>query len=376
MKDRIYVCHTYYHVYVTFLKELKLPTGERGKATLVLSRMSCDFENLKDRVESTGLFEEVLEFDEKNERFFPELAKYRRGADKLPAGLLRLPVKLFGFPLNLWKRIRFTRRYAKLQEPYIPVDFRAYKDVYVYCDSDPIGYYLNRKHIYYHALEDGLNCLKNFDAARYDNRGHFGLKVFLSRKLNLIFVQNGYGKYCLDMEVNDISLIQYPCPRYIEEPRQALADRLTEEDKQLLLKAFIRDKEGLERQIRESSHVGDKILILTDPLCTLDVRERIFRDIINRFEPEGTIFLKPHPRDELDYRTLFGEYPQFDATVPMEILNFFPGLHFKKVVAVLTEIKAIQFADEVVRLGEDFMDAYEDPLIHRQNEQVGIERKN
>ena len=113
-----------------------------------------------------------------------------------------------------------------------------------------------------------------------------------------------------------------------------------------------------------------KILILTDPLCTPDVREKIFRDIIERYAPEGTIFLKPHPRDELDYRNLFSEIPQFDATVPMEILNFFPGLRFKKVVAVLTEIKAIRFADEVIRLGEDFMDAYEDPLIHRQNEQI------
>lgn len=361
MKARIYVCHTYYHVYVTFLKELKRPVDDRGQATLLLSKMSCNFEKLGERVMSTGLFSEVLEFDEKNESFFPELAKLRNGSGN--------------FVGNLLKRMRFTKLYAKFQEPYIPVDFRDYRDVYVYCDSDPIGYYLNQNHIYYHALEDGLNCLKNFDAARFDNRGHFGLKAFLSRRLNLIFVQNGYGKYCLDMEVNDISAIQYPCPRYIEEPRQALADRLTEDDKRIILQAFIRDKEKLERQIDESGAVGDKILILTDPLCDLETRERIFRDIIKMYEHEGTIFLKPHPRDELDYKTLFGEYPQFDATVPMEILNFFSGLRFRKVVAVLTEIKAIHFADEVVRLGEDFMDAYEDPLIHRQNEQVGIERK-
>ncbi len=37
---------------------------------------------------------------------------------------------------------------------------------------------------------------------------------------------------------------------------------------------------------------------------------------------------------------------------------------------MLTEIKAIQFADEMVRLGPDFMDKYEDPFIHRQNEQI------
>lgn len=357
MYSRVYVCHTYYHVYVTFLKELKRRSeGERERADLILSSLSNDFENLKERVESTGLFERVLEFDEKREDFFPELAVYREDTGS--------------FLGNLRNRIRFTRRYARLEEPYIPVDFRAYRDVYVYCDSDPIGYYLNQRRIKYHALEDGLNCLKNFDAARYDNRGHFKLKAFLSMYLNLIFVQNGYGKYCLDMEVNDISLIRYSCPRYIQQPRQELADRLTAEDKELILQAFIRDKAGLERQIAESSRVGDKILILTDPLCTLEVRERIFRDIIHRYEQEGTVFLKPHPRDLLDYRRLFGEYPQFDATVPMELLNFFPGLRFKKVVAVLTEIKAIRFADEVVRLGEDFMDTYENPLIHRQNEQI------
>ena len=355
-QSRIYVCHTYYHVYVTFLKELSLPRDEQGKAELVLSTMSIDFENLKERVERTGLFARVIMFEEKRADYFPELDRWKKGTG--------------GFLGNLYCRIRFTKLFARLEAPFIPVDFKEYKDIYVYCDSDPIGYYLNQNKIHYHALEDGLNCLKNFDAARYDNRGHFGLKAFLSRYLNLIFVQNGYGKYCIDMEVNDIAAISHPCPRYIEQPRQALVDRLNDRDKDLILQAFVRDKESLERQLSESSRVGDKILILTDPLCTLEVREKIFRDIIAMYKAEGTIFLKPHPRDALDYRKLFSEYPQFDATVPMEMLGFFPGVRFKKVVGVLTEMKAISFADEVVRLGPDFMDAYEDPLIHRQNEQI------
>lgn len=355
MKARIYVCHTYYHVYVSFLKELALPVEERGKATLVLSKLSNNFESLKSRVESTGLFESVVEFDEKRDDFFQELAPLKQNQ-----GLVK----------NLVNRIKFTKKYAQLEAQYVPVDFKEYKDIYVYCDSDPIGFYLNQNKIRYHAMEDGLNCLKNYDAARYDNRGHFKLKAFMSKQLNLIFIQNGYGKYCIDMEVNDLSVIKLPGPCYVECPRQPLVDRLTEDDKQLILKAFIRDREKLMQQIAESDGCQDKILILTDPLCTLDVRERIFRDIIKMYEPEGMIFLKPHPRDVLDYRTLFADYPQFDATVPMEMLNFIPGLRFKKVVAVLTEIKAIQFADELVRLGEDFMDKYEDPLIHRQNEQI------
>ncbi len=356
MKERIYICHTYYHVYVSFLKELNLPEENRGQASLVLSNMSIDFENLKERVESTGLFEAVYEFEEKKDTFFPELEKYRKDTGNL--------VK------NLWNRIIFTRKFARLQAPYIPVDLKSYKDIYVYCDSDPIGYYLNVNRIRYHALEDGLNCLKNYDAARYDNRGHFRLKAFLSSKCNLIFIQNGYGKYCMDMEVNDISAIKYPCPKYVEVPRQKLVDGLDQDDKDLILQAFVRDMPKLKKQIEESSLAGDKILILTDPLCTLDIREQIFRDIIAMYEKEGTVFLKPHPRDLLDYRTLFAEYPQFDATVPMEMLNFFPGLKFKKVVGVFTEVKNLHFAEECVRLGADFMDKYEDPLIHRQNEQI------
>lgn len=356
MKDRIYVCHTYYHVYVTFLKELNLPREKRGQATLLLSKMSIDFECLKDRVERTGLFEQVLEYDEKRENFFPELAALRQDQGNI----------LF----NMFARIRYTKRLAKLNEPYVPVNFKDYGDIYIFCDSDPVGYYLNWKHIPYHALEDSLNFLEYLDEARYDNRGHFKIKAFFSKRLNLIFIQNGYGKYCIDMEVNDVSAIHYPCPYYIEQPRQELVDGLDEDGKDMILRTFIRDKEELERRIDESSRTGDNILILTEPLCDLQVRERIFRDLISQYEKEGLVFIKPHPRDCLDYRQKFPAYPQFDPTVPMELLNFFPKLHFKKVISVLTAIEAIQFADEVVRLGPDFMDKYEDPLIHRQNEQI------
>lgn len=356
MKERIYVCHTYYHVYVTFLKELNLPKEKRGQATLVLSSLSNNFENLKERVEKTGLYEKVIEFDEKRDDFFPGLKKYREDKGNIV--------------FNMLSRIRFTRKYAKLEEPYIPVDFGEYGDIYIFCDSDPIGYYLNQKKIYYHAVEDGLNCIKNFDAARFENRGHFDLKAKLSKKFNLIFVQNGYGKYCIDMEVNDISAIKYPCSYYIEVPRQPLIDALTKEDKEIILNSFIRDRKGLKKQIEEGNKIGSKILILTEPLCTLDVREQIFRDLIAQFEPEGKIFLKPHPRDELDYYKLFPEYPIIDGTVPMEMLNFFEDLKFQKVISVYTEMTAVKFAEEIVVLGDDFMDKYEDPILHRFEEQI------
>lgn len=357
MKERIYVCHTYYHVYVTCLKELALPKERQGKATLVLSTMSNNFGNLKERAEICGLFEEVVMFDEKEDVFFPELQKYHTDKGNLV--------------LNMFSRIKYTKLFGKLEKAYVPVDFRQYKDIYVFCDSDPIGYYLSYEKIYYHALEDGLNCIQYYDTARYDNRGHFGFKAWMAAH-NLIFIQNGYGKYCLDMEINDKSVVPYPCKKYIEVPRAKLVDRLTQEDKDVLIRLFIENMDGLLEQLRLGAE--DKILVLTEPLCALDVRKRLFSDVIEEYGEingrKGQILIKPHPRDILDYENEFSEYIVLNGMFPMEILNFIPDLRFRRVVSVATVPNGIKFADEVIFLGEDFLDRYEAPELHRQNEQI------
>ena len=55
---------------------------------------------------------------------------------------------------------------------------------------------------------------------------------------------------------------------------------------------------------------------------------------------------------------------------PMEVMNFIPGIRWDKVVSVLTVTDAITCAKEVLFLGRDFLDNYEAPEIHRQNEYI------
>ena len=355
MKERIYICHTYYHVYVACLKELTLPRAMQGNASIILSTMSNDFGDLKSRISESGLFEEVYMFEEKEEHNFPELLKYHEDRGNLV--------------LNMFSRMKYTKLYGRLQEPYVPVDLKKYRDIYVFCDSDPIGYYLNYKKIRYHALEDGLDCICYYDTARYDNRGHFKLKAFLA-SLNLIFIQNGYSKYCIDMEVNNTSILKYPCPKYIEQPREVLVRRLTQEDKNRILRIFMEDLDGLLEQLSNGVHHEKKVLVLTEPLCRLPVREKIFRDIIAEYGQDAQVILKPHPRDVLDYRELFPEHIVLDGKFPMEILNFVEGLEFDRVVSVYTVPDSIHFAKEKTFLGDGFMDKYEAPDKHRFNEQI------
>ena len=277
--QRIYVCHTFYHAYIACLKELDRPEEERGEATLLLSSMSNDFGTLQERAAESGLFELVLPFDEKEESFFKELAPLHRDRGNLI--------------LNMLQRIRFTRKFGKLLEPYIPVDFKAYQEIYVFCDSDPIGYYLSTHRIPYHALEDGLDCIRYYDTARYDNRGHFELKAWMAAH-NLIFIQNGYSKYCIDMEVNDISVLPYPCKKYIEKNRKELTEHLTGEQKKILTSIFIENREALVKDLSAEGRKRKKVLVLTEPLCDLTTREQIFTDIVNTYKwfGEESCFLK------------------------------------------------------------------------------------
>lgn len=321
--------------------------------------MSTDFEDLPVRAEKSGIFKEVIRFDEKDYTFFPELVALKKDRGNLFS--------------NMLQRIRFCRRMGELEEAYVPVDFSQYQDIYVFCDSDPIGYYLSWKKIHYHALEDGLDCLRYRDTAREDNHGAFRLKALLSA-MGLIFIQNGYGRYCLDMEVNDLSVLDHPMRKMIGLKRENLVDGLTGEDRERLTSMFIANRDALDQTLTKAKEQKRPlVLILSEPLCKdLKVREKLFRDMIREYgsfgqngeKIQGVIVIKPHPRDLLDYRKAFPDDLVLDAHFPMEILNF-TGAWFDRVVTVYTVPSSIHCAGEKIYLGNAWMDRYEDPSAHQ-----------
>lgn len=347
---RIYVCHTFYHVYISILKEFNLPKEEQGKADLVLSSLSSDFSALNERIEKTGIFRNVFLFDEQRESSFPELAKY-----KVDRGSLK----------NMISRIKFTKKFAKYQEPFVPVDFKQYKDIYVFCDIDPIGIYLAQHRIYFHSIEDGYNSVADVPDVILDNPNNLKLKIFFSDVLNLIYLQNGFSKYCTSMEVNNISQVKYHCRKFVEVPRAELVKVIgNPEYQRLLLAAFVDDVPELEAQMELMKNSERTILILTEHLCDEDTRARIFTSLSEQYGKEGTVFIKPHPRDLMDYRTAIPGSNVFSRQIPMEIFNILPGFHFDKIVGIFTPLTEVKFADEKVSLGAAFMDKYEDPSLH------------
>ncbi len=363
-KSRIYVCHTFYHVYVAALKEMKLvretPANAYKKADIALSSVSTDFERLGDRLAKAEIFQEVIALDEKREDFFPELAKYRKNYSNVLKHMLN--------------RMIFTKKLAKCECPYMEViDFAAYEDIYVFCDSDPIGYYLNYRHLYYHAVEDGLDCLKNLDDAYVANHGHFRLKTWFSRH-NLIFIMNGWGKYCLDMEINDRSVVPTDCPRFVEVPRKPLEQALTPAQKRQMIEAFIEDSDALIQQLRPSREGEEFACFLTEPHpVDVEARKRVCLDVLAQYCQGYRVLIKPHPRDTIDYEALCPDAVVLRGRFPVEVLNFFEGLRIKRAVSILTTaMNNMDFVEEKLNLGASFWDAYEDPEKHAYNKKAGL----
>ena len=353
---RIYICHTYYHAYIAVVKELIKRKDDTKGADLVLSTMSNNFGNLKERLEKTGLFGSVYMYDEKEDVTSPEVMKYHQDRGNIV--------------LNLIQRIKYTKLLGKLQEEYIPTDMSKYENVYVFCDSDPIGYYLNYKKIPYHALEDGLNSGRLDDQARNANKGAWPLKKAMS-KLGLIFIESGYSRYCIDYEVNDISANHSVPDNVIEVSREELNNQLSDEDHKILVDIFLENPDRVLKQLLGDDTGSEKrpnAMILTEPLCELDVRKKIFEDLVNEYKDNYRVIIKPHPRDVLDYDKEFPGVVVVKDRFPMEVLGDIKGFEVDKMVSVITQMDNIWYAKEIVYLGLDFLDKYEDPAIHRKTE--------
>ena len=141
--------------------------------------------------------------------------------------------------------------------------------------------------------------------------------------------------------------------KYIEKSREELVAGIREEDKHLLIEIFMENVDLLMEQIRKGDKSKEKVLLLSEPLCDLETRERLFKDIIREYAPTAEVFIKPHPRDVLDYKNKFKEQIVIEGKFPMEIMNFIPGIRWNKVISVFTVPDSIKNADEIISAVEE-----------------------
>jgi hypothetical protein len=323
------------------LKELNYQKVDGAKGSISLSLLSTDFKDLKKRLLLSGIFEDVFELNEVHPSNFKVNFKYENLRGKYN------PMRVFANWILQWRYI------ARQTEEFINIDFSNYQEIFVYCDSDPIGMFLNYKKITYTAVEDGLESIR---LSKIEKESKFVMLKIILSKLGLMFMKDGHSKYAKAVEVNSENNLYSFGRKIIGESRQELLNRLTNFEKEKIYKVFF---EG--GSIRKFNNKKRNAMLLAGQLCSTQKSFDIYRDIIKEYCNGYNIYIKPHPIDSSDYQKEFPKCIVLERFFPIEIFNIKCELSIDKLVSVTSVLDQHTFANEKIRLGIDFLDKYQDP---------------
>ncbi len=339
---RLYIANTYYQVYIAIIKEMNFRKEEGFvKSDLMLTDVATEFFDLAQRVEKLDLFEKVISLHQPDHVALTDGLWNQRSNGNIAVRFLT--------------GIRCSLMITKQIEKYADWDFSQYDRIYMFDDADPLGYYFYKHNIPYIAIEDALDLYKR-DLLEGVRRAFWLRKLLF--KLRLLYLPCAMGKNAVQVEVNDRTGVTCVDPKkIIEIPRQGLIDALTEQEKNQLFGVF--------EQENEVEHIPAEVktvLILAQCLYpadvpTLDIQRQIYRQIVDDLKQTyDRVFIKPHPRDKLDYTQDFPDVVQLGKYYPVEILNLQTKLHFSKAVTIFsTAIDGITIADEKETYGKEFI---------------------
>lgn len=317
----LFICHTIYHIYVAMIKQLN--SGEQNTDVLLVDTIQ-DVDNIAINIRRVNIFNKVHVLHRK---------------------------AIFGVKIH-----EYIRNYiiCKLHHKAIMNKLnylKEYNNIFIFNDYTEIGALFIFESIPYHLLEDGLDVFKQFDVYEEIGKGHLFKKIVYA--LFKIPYSVGMGKSCIDVEVNDAnnlkSNIKHPV---IVCNRENLINLLSGVDKEKIVRAF-----GVKKIAISSS----KILVLTQVLSeitsiqTNSQQFEFYKKIIDEYKEKYYVYLKPHPRDRVDYSSIIDDNHVFllKGNIPMEVYGYLLGMHFEYVITYSsTAANSSKLADHVIRLDE------------------------
>lgn len=335
MKQNVYICNTYFHIFITMIKVLK----SKDSNSIVIANTIDEAKDMIEKLKKLNLFINIYFYDElKVRKIFNEeqieRKKFRR----------KEMIDLFNKNSN--------------------INFYKFDNIYIYNDWTTIGAYLIDSKLKYHLIEDGIDAFYYIKG----NLKHritflnpnfkYKVKKILKKILNIGYDFFGQSKYVIDIEVNDKSKIFIRNKNVIEVSKESLYNSLTKEEKMKIYNLFMSDEIKV-------NHNEKNVLLLTQPLYIdkmVDYEKdqiEIYSDIINKYINEFNVYIKPHPRDIMDYKKINNNVIIINKNMPIEVLKFNSNIKFEKAVTIISSsIKSLDFVDEKIEYGFEFLDKY------------------
>lgn len=346
----LYYCISYYQVYIAVIKSLL----SQKDNVLILSDAIPDVENLQKKINKSNIFVNTYILFEKDQVAFSR-TKFRQEYNR-HGNLVK-----FLIGKSLW--LKSQKAIISHAKSVLLIDVRKFQDIYVFGEGRSFAPYLHNIRKKFILVEDALNYYqrRKEDDLIEINRMSKPRKFYLVNKLldvlGLYYYMGGYSSAVKKIEVNDKSnLVFVKCAarKLTELNRKELTNQLTEEQRKLIFDTFMGDEEV-------SICSSDSCVVFTNPLVFDKLvdgeiqAKKIYAELIKRHCPEKNIYIKPHPRDSVDYSELVIEgknIVQIQALLPSEIFMFNRELRFERALALSsTAIDQATFARERINLG-------------------------
>ena len=255
------------------------------------------------------------------------------------------------------QRRRLKRYMDQILEGIDPAE--EYGQIHVFWDLGYSGTYFNIRGIHYRLHEDSLDsCCRireNRPNYTYIFRP-FSPKFLLKKYLGAGVIPFGFSPCCSVIEVNALQGLQIPRDKVEVYPRKQLMESLTEEQKNVILQVFTGSGTEL------PSFSGEEVLLLTEPFAASgrlpgeSVQIRMYEEIVREYTGGRPLIIKAHPRDCVDYRSVFPDARIIEKNLPMELLNFYEGCGpFLAVTVTSSAIFSISGNQEKISLGADYL---------------------
>lgn len=337
-------CHTYYHVFVACIRAMRAPQ----KPTLVLaSGVLPEAETLKDRLDASGIFGEVLLFNEQESH----------------SPMYKDPVLVFFFQHFMHRRHIEKYRHFKL-------DFSRYGRVYFYNDWNELCRYAQDYHARYILCEDTFASNVCESNPWWDWQASQPL-FRLRRALGYGYLYWGAYKHVVSNETECLADTGRWTDNFIEDSKAALFASVTGPEKQALTRIFV---------TTPLPPAAEKpFLLLTRPFCsdgyvsTVAEQLALFDRVLRDHAAGCTVFIKPHPRDDADYAAAFPNAVILDKNMPSEVLNIAFPFRFDRAVTIGSNaLSTLTCAEEKLMLeisdylGADAWEAYQKRMLQGQ----------
>ncbi len=335
MANKVYVCGTLYHLYVSSLKNVE-PGNQGIKSLLIVNDHTPNLSSMAKKLVENNFFSDYLYIP------FYEI----KSNLKLDTGLIKR--SLFR-NRNL---IKYVEDNSDIRKQF---DFIGDSEINLFYNRGINSFYfLTRfKKNTFIQLESGI--------ANYTPMVSI-LKAFKRRFILKTPQGDGRDKQIKKIEVKfPENLPPETRKKGVKLDLQDIIESLENSRKQELLNIF---SQGHSFSLNNNK----KLILITQPLSedkfiTEDYKISLYNKILNEYASDFEVYLKPHPREITEYKDKFDiDINELPRNFPLEILNFSTEIVFDKGITIFSgALNNLENIGERIFLGQD----YDKKLIQR-----------